>query len=84
MFLDPIPERACPYSRLLLFGGLHASVGVIRKGQLVLVIDRSDGRGLLFPGGLAMPGQTAEQAMKREILEDRLGGQALRTTLRIS
>jgi 8-oxo-dGTP pyrophosphatase MutT (NUDIX family) len=58
------------YSRLPLFGWLHASVGVIRKGQLVLVIDRSDGRGLSFPGGLAMPWETAEQAMKREFLEE--------------
>ncbi len=49
------------YSRLPLFGWLHASVGVIRKGRLVLVIDRSDGRGLSFPGGLAMPWETAEQ-----------------------
>jgi ADP-ribose pyrophosphatase YjhB (NUDIX family) len=55
------------YSRLPLFGWLHASVGLIRKSQLVLVIDRSDGRGLLFPGGLAMPGETAEQAMKRDL-----------------
>jgi 8-oxo-dGTP pyrophosphatase MutT (NUDIX family) len=58
------------YSRLPLFGWLRASVGVIRKGQLVLVIDRSDGRGLSFPGGLAMPWETAEQAMKREFSEE--------------
>jgi len=58
------------YSRLPLFGWLHASVGVIRKGQLVLVIDRSDGRGLSFPGGLAMPWERAEQAMKREVSEE--------------
>jgi 8-oxo-dGTP pyrophosphatase MutT (NUDIX family) len=58
------------YSRLPLFGWLHASVGVIRTGQLVLVIDRSDGRGLSFPGGLAMPWETAEQAMKREVSEE--------------
>ena len=58
------------YSRLPLFGWLHASVGVIRKGQLVLVIDRSDGRGLSFPGGLAMPWETSEEAMKREVSEE--------------
>ena len=58
------------YSRLPLFGWLRASVGVVRKGQLVLVIDRSDGRGLSFPGGLAMPWERAEQAMKREVLEE--------------
>lgn len=58
------------YSRLPLFGWLHASVGVIRQGPLVLVIDRNDGRGLSFPGGLAMPWETAEQAMKREVSEE--------------
>jgi 8-oxo-dGTP pyrophosphatase MutT (NUDIX family) len=58
------------YSRLPLFGWLHCSVGVIRKGQLVLVIDRADGRGLSFPGGLAVPWETAEQAMKREVSEE--------------
>ncbi len=58
------------YSRLPLFGRLRCSVGVIRKGALVLVIDRSDGRGVSFPGGLAVPWETAEQAMKREVLEE--------------
>ena len=58
------------YSRFPLFGRLHASVGVIRNGPLVLVIDRNDGRGLSFPGGLAMPWETAEQAVKREVLEE--------------
>lgn len=37
---------------------------------MVLVIDRSDGRGVSFPGGLAMPWETAEQAMKREVSEE--------------
>lgn len=37
---------------------------------MVLVIDRSDGRGLSFPGGLAMPWETAENAMKREVSEE--------------
>lgn len=37
---------------------------------MVLVIDRSDGRGLSFPGGLAMPWETAENAMKREVAEE--------------
>jgi len=58
------------YSRFPIFGRLHASVGVIRNGPLVLVIGRNDGRGLSFPGGLAMPWETAEQALKREILEE--------------
>ena len=35
-----------------------------------MVIDRSDGRGLSFPGGFAMPWETAEQTMKREVSEE--------------
>jgi 8-oxo-dGTP pyrophosphatase MutT (NUDIX family) len=58
------------YSRIPIFGPLRASVCVIRDGELVLVIDRSDGRGLSFPGGLALPWETAEQAMVREVLEE--------------
>ncbi len=37
---------------------------------MFLVIDRSDGRGLSFPGGLAMPWETAEEAMRREVSEE--------------
>jgi 8-oxo-dGTP pyrophosphatase MutT (NUDIX family) len=58
------------YSRIPIFGPLRASVGIIRSGELVLVIDRSDGRGLSFPGGLAWPWETTEQAVVREVLEE--------------
>jgi 8-oxo-dGTP pyrophosphatase MutT (NUDIX family) len=58
------------YSRLPILGYLRASVAVIRDGELVLVIERSDGRGLSFPGGLSWPWETAERAMVREVLEE--------------
>ena len=58
------------YSRIPIFGRLRGSVGVTFKGPLVLVIDRSDGRGLSFPGGLALPWETMEQAMRREFSEE--------------
>lgn len=58
------------YSRVPVFGFLRASVAVVRNSPLVLVIDRSDGRGLSFPGGLAWPWETAEQTMRRELLEE--------------
>ena len=45
-------------------------MAVIRDGGLVLVIDRSDGRGLSLPGGLAWPWESAEQALAREVLEE--------------
>src|SRR5580704_5315416 len=65
-------SRTCVavYSRIPIFGPLCASVCVIRNGELVLVIDRSDGRGLSFPGGLTMPWETSEEAMKREVSEE--------------
>lgn len=58
------------YSRFPIFGHLRAGIAVIRNGSTLLVIERSDERGISFPGGLAWPWETAEEAMKREILEE--------------
>ena len=58
------------YSRFPVFGSLRASLAVIRDADRFLVIDRSDGRGLSFPGGLAHPWETAEQALVREVSEE--------------
>lgn len=58
------------YSRLPIFGRLHACVAVIRDQENFLVIERSDGRGLSFPGGLAFPWESAEDALAREVREE--------------
>jgi len=58
------------YSYIPIFGYLRASIAVVRKGDLILVIDRNDGRGFSFPGGLAHLGESAEQAMRREVQEE--------------
>jgi mutator protein MutT len=58
------------YRRVPVFGRLRASIGIIRDGNRVLVIRRNDGRGLCFPGGLAHPWETDEQALVREIGEE--------------
>jgi 8-oxo-dGTP pyrophosphatase MutT (NUDIX family) len=58
------------YSRVPIFGRLRAAVAVLRKDELLLIIDRSDGRGLSFPGGLAFPWETAGQTMRREVREE--------------
>lgn len=58
------------YSRIPVFGALRASVGVIRNGDRFLAIDRSDGRGYSFPGGLAWPWEKDEAAMVREVAEE--------------
>jgi len=58
------------YSRLPIFGDLRAALAVIRKDGLILMIDRNDGRGLSFPGGLSHFGEPAERSMRREVLEE--------------
>ena len=58
------------YSRLPVFGALRVAVGVMRNDDGFLVIERSDGRGLSFPGGIAMPWEGTEQAMVREFSEE--------------
>jgi 8-oxo-dGTP pyrophosphatase MutT (NUDIX family) len=58
------------YSRLPVFGPLRVSVGVFRSPDGFLVIERSDGRGLSFPGGIAMPWEGTDQAMVREFSEE--------------
>ncbi|MGA8153373.1 MAG: NUDIX domain-containing protein [Terriglobales bacterium] len=45
-------------------------MAVIKDNDTFLVIERSDGRGLSFPGGLALPWESAEQAMAREVKEE--------------
>ena len=45
-------------------------VAVIREDNLFLVIERSDGMGFSFPGGLAHRGESDEQALTRELLEE--------------
>jgi len=58
------------YSRLPIFGDLRAAVAVLRQNGLILVIDRNDGRGLSFPGGLTHAGESAEKGMRREVREE--------------
>jgi 8-oxo-dGTP pyrophosphatase MutT (NUDIX family) len=58
------------YSRLPIFGALRVAVGVTRNKDGFLVIERSDGRGLSFPGGIAMPWESTEGAMAREFSEE--------------
>jgi|SRR5271154_2244904 len=58
------------YRRVPIFGRLRAAIGIIRHGNRVLVIRRNDGRGFSFPGGLAHPWETDEQALVREVGEE--------------
>src|ERR1022692_805411 len=58
------------YGRFPVFGALRASIGIIRSNECYLAIDRSDGRGYSFPGGLAFPWEKDEAALGREIAEE--------------
>jgi 8-oxo-dGTP pyrophosphatase MutT (NUDIX family) len=71
------------YSRLPIFGPLRVTVGVLRNNDSFLAIERSDGRGLSFPGGIAMPWEAIEQAMAREFSEE-TGMQVTHSQLKFS
>ncbi len=71
------------YARLPIFGALRASMAVIKQHGKYLVIERNDGRGLSFPGGLALWGEDAEKALRREVSEETgLTATRLRFTMR--
>jgi 8-oxo-dGTP pyrophosphatase MutT (NUDIX family) len=65
-------SRGCiaVYSRLPILGALNGVVGLIRYKDSFLVIERSDGRGVSFPGGLQFPWESAEKALVREVREE--------------
>jgi 8-oxo-dGTP pyrophosphatase MutT (NUDIX family) len=58
------------YSHFPLFGPLKAALGIMRRDDAFLVIDRNDGRGVSFPGGLQYPWESPEQACRREVREE--------------
>jgi 8-oxo-dGTP pyrophosphatase MutT (NUDIX family) len=79
MTLDAVRRRAfwwvsriglAVYRRFPMFGTLRASVAIIQQGQRYLAIRRNDGRGFSFPGGLAMPWESDEHALRREVAEE--------------
>lgn len=70
------------YSRLPIFGRLRVALGVIQNQNTILVIERSDGRGISFPGGIALPWEKTEVTVVREILEE-TGLRVTRSTLKL-
>ncbi len=67
-----IVARTCfkLYRWFPLFGFLRASIGIIRRGQSFLVIQRNDGRGLSLPGGIAGWKEAEEETLRREVREE--------------
>jgi 8-oxo-dGTP pyrophosphatase MutT (NUDIX family) len=58
------------YQIFPLFGRLRGSIAIISRSGRYLVIERNDGRGWCFPGGLSRPGEAPEATVKREVLEE--------------
>lgn len=58
------------YRTFPIFGPLRASLAVIHRENKFLAIERSDGRGMSLPGGIAGRREAPELAMRREVLEE--------------
>lgn len=58
------------YGRLPIFGTLRTAAAVIHQEDRYLMVERSDGRGLGFPGGIAMPWESDRRALERETDEE--------------
>ena len=64
-------RTACKlYTWFPIFGRLRGSVAIIRRDNRIVVIERNDGYGLGFPGGLAGFRESPEAAVRREVREE--------------
>lgn len=61
---------AAVYGRFPIFGRLRASLAVVWIDGRLLMIERSDRLGCAFPGGMTMPWESDEAAMRRELREE--------------
>ncbi len=65
-------SRSCVavYRRFPVFGALRGAIAVVPCGDKYVMIERADGLGLCFPGGLVHPWESLETALRREIVEE--------------
>jgi 8-oxo-dGTP pyrophosphatase MutT (NUDIX family) len=65
-------SRTCVavYRRFPIFGALRGAIAVVPSGERYIMIERADGLGLCFPGGLVHPWESTETALRREIEEE--------------
>jgi 8-oxo-dGTP pyrophosphatase MutT (NUDIX family) len=65
-------SRTCiaVYGRFPIFGALRGAIAVVPWGERYVMIERADGLGLCFPGGLVHPWESPETALRREIEEE--------------
>jgi 8-oxo-dGTP pyrophosphatase MutT (NUDIX family) len=58
------------YACVPIFGTIRGAVAIIRRDGGYVVIERSDGYGLSFPGGISWPWEKPEQTLRREVAEE--------------
>jgi ADP-ribose pyrophosphatase YjhB (NUDIX family) len=58
------------YGRFPLLGELRSAAGIVREGENYIMVERSDGRGRCFPGGMAFWGESEESSLRREVREE--------------
>jgi ADP-ribose pyrophosphatase YjhB (NUDIX family) len=58
------------YCKIFYFSPFTCVSGVIRKGGKVLLVEHADGSGHVLPGGIVGYGESLEDALKREVLEE--------------
>jgi 8-oxo-dGTP pyrophosphatase MutT (NUDIX family) len=58
------------YARLPIFGALRGAVAIIRRDHGYVMVERSDGYGLAFPGGMSPPWEKPETTVRREVTEE--------------
>ena len=58
------------YSRFPIFGAIRGSLAIIRRDGGFVVIERNDGHGLGFPGGMSHFREDPEHTVRREVFEE--------------
>jgi 8-oxo-dGTP pyrophosphatase MutT (NUDIX family) len=58
------------YRHFPIFGSLPGAIAIIRRDGGFVGVERNDGYGIGFPGGLLRRGESAEQTLRREVLEE--------------
>jgi 8-oxo-dGTP pyrophosphatase MutT (NUDIX family) len=58
------------YRLFPIFGPIRGTAAIIQRDEKYVVIERNDGYGLCFPGGMAKPWERNEEAIRREVEEE--------------
>lgn len=58
------------YRKFPIFGRVRGSVGIIELDSHFLVLERNDGLGLCFPGGLSRKDESNLETLRRELMEE--------------